>query len=158
VGREGREQAVGAVFATDQVSAGGDGGGQQAMGDGLGHDVGDAHRKALLAGGRVPGQGFLQIAAEGEDLVGIAKHHGAGLGEHDALPAATKELLAERLFQLPQLLADGGLRQAKLLGRARHAARASGRPEVAKMVVVQPRHDPSSVKPILRAGIISWPT
>jgi hypothetical protein len=26
------------------------------------------------------------------------------------------------------------------------------------MVVVQPRHDPSSVKPILRAGIISWPT
>ena len=57
-----------------------------------------------------------QLAAECEDLVGIAEYLVAGLGEHDGTALAFEQLSTEGLFQLLKLAAKSWLGQVKFRG------------------------------------------
>ena len=109
------------------------------VGDQLGHDHRHAHGQP--SGARGPAlHGLQQLAVEAQDLVRVAVHGAADVGEDDRPPERASSFSPERLLQLPQLAADRGLRDVQLLARARHATFANHRPEVIEVVMVEHLH------------------
>ena len=82
------------------------------MRDELRHDVRDADGEAHRPAGRPVLQRVLQLAAEREDLLGVAVHDAADVGEHEAAAHPREQLLAERVLERLQLAAHRGLREA----------------------------------------------
>src|SRR6185295_18715846 len=78
-----------------------------------------------------------QLLTFGENLVGIAVDQLAHLSGNQIAPGFRQQLLAETLFQRPQLGADGRSGESQLLARARQAARTDHGPEVQEMLVVE---------------------
>ena len=65
---------------------------------------------------------------------GVAGERPAGLGGDDAAAGAHEEVGAERLLELADLLRDGGLGDAQLLGRRRERAELERRAEAADLL------------------------
>jgi hypothetical protein len=124
------------------VVAGFEGRSEQPVHEHLGQRVGHAHGESqrLPAGPVV--EGVLQLPAEGEDLVGIAVDHPAGVGEGERFAGAVEERRLERLLQGPDLRAHRGLGEVEPPAGLRDAALADGGPEVEEVVVVEPVHGP----------------
>ncbi len=87
-------------------------------------------------------QGLEQLAADAEDLVGIAVHQAPHIGEDQPAALPFEQLVADHVLEQLDLRADGGLREPQLVGGARHAAFPHDGPEVEQVVVVQPVHMP----------------
>jgi hypothetical protein len=86
----------------------------------------------------------LKLPAEAEDLVGIAEDHVPNIGEHEAPPLSSKQLLSETILQVVDLRADRLGRQVELGARAGEIPMPRDGPEVAQMLVVQPVHETTS--------------
>ena len=81
-----------------------------------------------------------QFASEGEDLVGVAVDHPPRVGQHEPAPFPREEPLAKSAFELTDL---GGDRRGPRRNSAPafvDAAVPHRRPEVEKMMVVEPFH------------------
>ena len=113
---------------------------EQPVGNQLGDHVGHAHHEARLPARRVSADRGQQVATEREDLVGIEVHLAANVGEHQAPPTALEELLPQLILEHTQLATQSGLCQAQLSGCGRYAACAGDRPEVQKVMVIEPLH------------------
>src|SRR5262249_32757158 len=111
---------------------------EETAGDELGYDVGDADGESEGAPRGPPLHDFHELAAEGEDLVRVAVDDAPHLREDEPAPFLAKELLAQGVFQRVDLGADRRVREAKLGRRRSEPALARHRPEVEKMVVVEP--------------------
>src|SRR5690606_24051517 len=81
-----------------------------------------------------------QLLTQAEDLVRVALHQDAQLGELEPAPLAPEERGAKALLQLPDLRADRGLRQPQPARRRRDPALAHDVVEVKQVVIVQPLH------------------
>ena len=81
-----------------------------------------------------------QLGAEREDLVGVAIHDLADLGELEPPPRAVEQPRAERVLELAELGAHRRVRQPEALAGRDQPALAHGRPEVQQVVVVEPAH------------------
>ena len=77
--------------------------------------------------------------------MGTPAHHPIPVRRGHLREAASllhKQLLAERLLELPDLSADGRLGEPQLRGGARDAALFGDGPEVQQVMVVEPLHGP----------------
>src|SRR6185312_101934 len=86
-----------------------------------------------------------QIAAETEDLLRVAIDQLAHFGCNESATRFLEQLLAQASLQGLQLRTDGWRGEVQHRGRLRDAAFAHDRPEVKKMLVVEPAdvgHDP----------------
>ena len=97
---------------------------------GRSHDT-DAQVAEFAAAGE-PGQphGFLSL---GEGRTSPLQEHRSGLGERNAPPRAFEKLHPELPLELPDLLAEGGLRDCQPLSRAAEMERFRERVEIAKV-------------------------
>jgi hypothetical protein len=109
----------------------------EAEGDQLGQRVRDADRETQGVAGVAFAQCGAHVLAELEDLVGVAEGQASGFGRHQAPALRRQQRLAQRLFELGDLHADGLHRDAEPARRARHAAFPGDDPEVAQVVVVE---------------------
>ena len=85
-------------------------------------------------------QHVLPFPPEAEYLVRVPVDDLTHLRQPQTPASLRKELFSERLFQLPQLSADRGLREPQLLTCAGDTALARHCPEVQQAMVVQPLH------------------
>ena len=76
---------------------------QETKDDQLGQHVGHADQEPQGLAGGPSADGIGQLAAEAENLVGVALDQSAGFGELQVAAGALKELRAERAFQLGDL-------------------------------------------------------
>ncbi len=113
---------------------------EQAIRDDLGDLIGDADLEAHRPPGRAILERVHQLAAEAENVVGIAKDDAAHVGEDEVASRSLKQFFAELIFEHADLPADRRLREPELLARARDGALARDGPEVQKVVVVEPLH------------------
>jgi hypothetical protein len=136
------EEPLGLVLATHQPDRFGqpERGGEKLPGDQLGDHIGHSDHQASGASNRVALDRVLQLPAEAEDLIGVAKGDPPQLGEHQPAPAPAEELLSQRVLQRPNLPAEGRLGQAKLGAGLGQAALARHHPEVEQVMVVEPLH------------------
>jgi len=68
------------------------------------------------------GEAFFHFIAEVDEALGIIFQEGSGIGEAHGASAADEKRLAERVFELANCKADGGLSAVKALGGTREAA------------------------------------
>jgi hypothetical protein len=108
--------------------------------DELGDEVADADAE-LRRTPRGPAlEGVHELAAEPEDLVGVAEDEAARLRQLEAPADALEELLPQLGLEGPYLAADRRLGQTELLGGRRHRPLLGHHPEVEEVMVVQPLH------------------
>jgi hypothetical protein len=77
------------------------------------------------------------VFAQLEDLVSVGERQTPGFGRHQAASLRRQQRLAQRLFELCDLHADGLHGNAKTPGGTRHAAFLGDDPEVAQVVIVE---------------------
>ena len=98
---------------------------EQPVRDDLGDFIGDADLEAHRPAGRPILQRVHQLAAEAENVVGIAKDDAAHVGEHEVASRSLEQLFAELIFEDADLPADRRLREAAApRSRARWCPRA----------------------------------
>jgi hypothetical protein len=88
----------------------------------FGQGVGDADVEPEHLGPGCLSDGIGELAAEGEDLLGVAKGDLAGIGEDIPAAFALEELHAKGELELVDLLGDGWLRDMQRRGSAGKAA------------------------------------
>lgn len=81
-----------------------------------------------------------QLLPGRKDVFGVLEHQMSHLRQRQPSPCSDEQLLAQGIFQLPDLSADRGLSQAEFFARFRHGAVLRDRPEIQEMMVVQPIH------------------
>jgi hypothetical protein len=141
VARSARRRSA-RVLPHDELQAvvQGHGGGEELVREEPRERVGDPHGEALRPARAAAVQGVLQLAADGEDLLGVALRRAARLGEREAPTLPHEQPLPQAALEGPELPAHRGLRDAKLRGRGGHAAQPRDGPEIIEVVVVQPVH------------------
>ncbi len=68
------------------------------------------------------GEAFFHFIAEVDEALGVVLQKSSGIGEADGAGAANEKRLAERIFELADGEADGGLGAVKALAGAGEAA------------------------------------
>lgn len=106
----------------------------------LGQHVGNAHRQAQRPSRRTVLHGVREFPAQCENGVGIPHRNATHVGQHQPAAAPAKQLFAQAVLQLADLVADSGSGQAKLFAGGSHAAGARHRPEIQQVMIVQPFH------------------
>lgn len=74
--------------------------------------------------------GLRQLTPLLEDLIRVAKHGFANLGQREVAATTHEQLVPERSFERVQLRADGRLREVQLVGCSDDATLAHDSPEV----------------------------
>src|SRR4029078_5793852 len=85
-------------------------------------------------------QRVLELLAEREDLIGVAKGDAPAVGQNQVATAASEQLLTQDLFGPVDLPADRRVRQAKSGTGSRDASMLRDHPEVQDVMVIQPLH------------------
>src|SRR5262245_15972191 len=88
----------------------------------------------------MPLERLQQFPPGAEDLVRIAIHDAADVGEYQRPAFALQQAFAEGAFQHFDLGTDRWLRESESLRRLRNAAFARDGPEVVEVMIVQPLH------------------
>src|SRR4051812_46983212 len=106
----------------------------------LGDGVEDADVEAQRLARGAPAHRFQELAADGEDLVGVAVDHPSYVGGNEPAAYAGEELVSEGLFERVNLGAQRRVRQPEGPSGGDQAALANHDPEVEQVMVVEPLH------------------
>lgn len=106
----------------------------------LRYRIGDADAEDHALGVRVGTDGFEQLVAEGEDLLGIAEHALAGFGQFETASDPPEQVDAQRRLEFAELAADRLRRQVEPLAGARDAAGLGHHPEIAQVLEIKAGH------------------
>lgn len=113
---------------------------QQSKGYLFGQEVWDADGEGEGTIGLGTFQTLHEFLAGSKDLFGVLEDDSTDFSEPEFSAVALVEFAANGLFKLPELTADGGLREVQFGSGTADAAFACHGPEVKQVVVVEPIH------------------
>ena len=113
---------------------------KNSIGDQLGNQVRDPDSQFDGLPSRIAAQGLLQLAPESEDVNRIAIHNLTNIGQYQPAASLLEELFPKGVLQRADLSTYGWLRQAQNFASASNTAFARDRPEIEKVVIVEPLH------------------
>jgi len=110
---------------------------QQAMCDGFRHRVRNSHAERRHARAGRLAQGFLQLGADAENLVGIVQRELAGAGQFKPAPAAPEQFDAEAFLKAFDLPGKRLRRQVQFFRCPAHRAGFRDLQEILQVLVVE---------------------